>query len=234
MTTVTQMLCGEINLFDTVDGLEVLRPHPLQLAEGRCAHSDLEEWERRTRHLAGMAYLGRGGDVEWPVHLWADGSLHGKEVDPSWPVTEKREDKALAECEHAEHYACAAVKTKSAPGELGPHPEPAVSSRTGGDGGVVPSAVMKLQERAREAGWEVRLQYAKGRAVHGSTGRPLAEKESWALVFHSHPMAGKGAYAVYRGGAWDSVNVAGKLAKGVTPLVEFLENFGSNLGESAL
>jgi hypothetical protein len=90
-----------------------------------------------------------------------------------------------------------------------------------------PSAVLKLAERAREAGWEVRQQYAKGRTMHGSTGRPLAEKESYALVFHSHPMTDFSAYAVYRGGSWDSVNAGGRMLKGVTELEKWLMGAGA-------
>jgi hypothetical protein len=114
------------------------------------------------------------------------------------------------------------VKTKVPAGELGPHPEPVVSSREGRIGGSVPTAVLRLQEKAFEWGWDVRLQYARGRTMHGSTGRPLAEKDSYALIFSGHPMTDAGAYAVYRGGAWDSVNVAGRMVGGVTQLSAWL------------
>jgi hypothetical protein len=212
MGQVTQLLCGEVNLVEQdADGVEVICPHPLQLEPGVCAHSDVNEWARRTEHLADLPYLGRGGDVEWPVHLWMAGSAHGIVVPD-----------ARVAPEHTSHYACRAVTEKKKAGALQPHPEPAVSSREGREG-VYPSAVLKLAERAREAGWEVRQQYARGRGVHGSTGRPLAEKESWALVFHSHSMTALTGYAVYRGGSWDSCVAGGRLVKGVTPLIEWLE-----------
>lgn len=226
MGQVTQLLCGEVNLVEQgADGVEVIRPHPLQLEPGVCAHSDVNEWARRTEHLAGVPYLGRGGDVDWPVHLWMAGSAHGIVV-PDARVVPEGEEKAATpwpECEHASHYACKAVVEKKKPGALGPHPEPAVSSREGREA-QYPSAVLKLAERAREAGWEVRQQYARGRGVHGSTGRPLAEKESYALVLHSHPMTAQTGYAVYRSESWASCVAGGRLVKGVTELVEWLES----------
>jgi hypothetical protein len=228
MGQVTQLLCGEVNLTEQgADGTEVIRPHALQLEPGVCAHTDVREWERRTAHLAGVPYAGRQGDSEWPVHVWVAGSAHGGGNPKYVPeIKVKREDAPLPECEHDSHYACKAVAEKTAPAPLGPHPEPAVSSREGMEGTQYPSAVLKLAERAREAGWEVRRQYARGRTMHGSTGRPLAEKDSYALVFHSHPMTDAGAYAVYRGDAWASVNAGGRVWKGVTLLEQWLLSGG--------
>lgn len=105
------------------------------------------------------------------------------------------------------------------------HPRPSVGSRDTWVG-QYPSAVLKVAQRAREAGWDVRQQYARGCAVHGSTGRPLKEAASYALIFYSHPMTDAGAYAVYRGGTWGSVNIAGRLTGGVTDLLEWLEAGG--------
>lgn len=228
MGQVTQLLCGEVNLTELdADGVEIIRPHHLQVEPGVCAHADVEQWLERTEHLADVPYLGRCGDVEWPVHLWMVGSAHGIVV-PDARVAPEGEEKAATpwpECEHASHYSCRAVAEKKKPGVLGPHPAPAVSSREG-VAGQYPSAVLKLAERAREAGWEVRQQYAKGNGVHGSTGRPLAVKESYALVFHSHPMTAHGAYAVYRGGSWASVNAAGRMLGGVMLLEQWLGSGG--------
>jgi hypothetical protein len=237
MGQVAQQLCGEVNLTEQgPDGTEIVRPHALQIEPGVCAHSDANEWERRTRPMAELPYLGLQGDAEWRVHVWMAGSAHGggnpKYVPPVKgdvlrDLGEEKESKPWPECEHESHYACKPVAEKKAPGVLGPHPAPAVSSREGVQGTQYPSAVLKLAERAREAGWEVRQQYAKGRGVHGSTGRPLAEKESFALVFHSHPMTAAGAYAVYRGGAWASVNAAGRMLGGVTELEQWLMGAGA-------
>lgn len=113
----------------------------------------------------------------------------------------------------------------------GSHPKPAVSSRDGVEG-VYPSAVLKLAERAREASWEVRQQYARGCGVHGSTGRALLEAESFALIFYGHPMTNSGAYAVYRGGSWRSVNIAGMAIGGVSDLLHWLETGGRVNGEA--
>ena len=104
----------------------------------------------------------------------------------------------------------------------GSHPAPAVGSRER-VAATYPSPVLKLAERAREAGWRVRMQYARGCSVHGATGQPLAEKESFALVFYGHEKTGEGAYAVYRGGVWDSVNIGGRILGGVTDLLHWLE-----------
>ena len=230
MGQLTQMLCGEVNLVqEGADGAEEVRPHPLQVAPGVCAHDDPAEWAARTAHLVGMGYAGsRTGEGGWTVHLWLAGSAHDIVVRGVRAAGEGEESSAAPwdPCKHPGHYACKPPAERSAPGALGPHPAPTVSSREGRDAVLCPAAVLKLAERAREAGWEVRLQYAKGRGVHGSTGRPLAEKESFALVFHSHPMTALGAYAVYRGGSWDSCSAGGKLVKGVTPLVAWLEQAG--------
>lgn len=101
------------------------------------------------------------------------------------------------------------------------HPAPTVSSRDG-VAGVYPPAVLKMAERAREAGWDVRQQYARGCSMHGSTGRPLAEADSYALIFFGHPLTDAGAYAVYRGGGWKSINIAGRALGSVTDLAQWL------------
>lgn len=108
---------------------------------------------------------------------------------------------------------------------LAEHPAPSVSSRDG-VAAVYPSAVLKVAQRAREAGWEVRQQYSRGCGVHGSTGRPLAEADWYGLIFYGHPMTDARAHAVYSGGSWKSVNIAGKTLGGVTDLVYWLESGG--------
>lgn len=110
--------------------------------------------------------------------------------------------------------------------ERSEHPAPSVSSRER-MAGTYPSAVLKVAERAREAGWEVRQQYARGCPVHGSTGRPLAEADSFALVFYGHPMTDAGAYAVYRGDSWKSINIAGMALGSVTDLAYWLSVGGA-------
>lgn len=108
----------------------------------------------------------------------------------------------------------------------GAHPAPSVSSRAHW-GAEYPSAVLKLAERAREALWEVRQQYARGCGVHGGTGRPLAEADSFALVFYGHPLTDAGAYAVYSGGSWKSINIAGRALGTVTDLDHWLSVGGA-------
>jgi hypothetical protein len=107
-------------------------------------------------------------------------------------------------------------------------PAPAVTSRDIPPVPVTyPSAVLKLAERAREAGWEVHQQYARGCGTHGATGRPLAERDTFALIFHSHPMTERRAYAVRTADTWKSVCVYGPdlppvLELGVTELEMWL------------
>jgi hypothetical protein len=117
------------------------------------------------------------------------------------------------------------ARPAAVPVGLSEHPAPSVSSRDG-VGTQYPSAVLKVAERARGAGWKVRPQYARGCGVHGSTGRPLAEADRYALVFHSHPMTDAGAYAVHSGGSWKSVNIAGRALGTITDLEYWLSVCG--------
>ena len=91
--------------------------------------------------------------------------------------------------------------------EREPYPAPLINSR--GPMALtfpLPAPVLKLAEFAREAGWDVRMQYAQGYPPHGSTGRPGALKDSIAVIFGNHPLTDRQAYACYEktasGGAW--------------------------------
>lgn len=106
--------------------------------------------------------------------------------------------------------------------------------------GVVPAPVMTLAEYAREASWEVWLQYSRGRFPHGTTGRPGAEKHVIGMRFGAHPMTGRQAYAVYScavsGGAWTwgSIAVWGPdlppyLGCGVTELRAYLGEYAAGV-----
>jgi hypothetical protein len=95
--------------------------------------------------------------------------------------------------------------------EREPLPVPEVSSRDAVPPPFdVPGAVLKLAEAAREANWEVAIDYSRGRMLHGSTGRPLAVSHLLAVRLSGHP-SGRRAVAVYRqaasGGAWTWTSV---------------------------
>ncbi len=88
---------------------------------------------------------------------------------------------------------------------LDPHPAPEVSSRDEEPGGALyPSAVLKMAQRAREAGWDVVQQYARGAFPHATTGRPTAVRDSYALRMR-HLSTGALAVMVYRDKGWSSV-----------------------------
>jgi hypothetical protein len=79
--------------------------------------------------------------------------------------------------------------------------------------------VSELINLLRERGWQLRWQHSRG-GVMGGAGKQLAPAEMWSVRFRRGAWQG---YAVRRGGAWDSVCVAGEalppfLALGVTDL----------------
>lgn len=121
--------------------------------------------------------------------------------------------------------------------EREPYPAPLINSR--GPMALtfpLPAPVLKLAEFAREAGWDVRMQYAQGYPPHGSTGRPGALKDSIAVIFGGHPLqpfrAGYACYEKTASGsdwAWDGIVIQGAdlpsfSGCGVTELKEFLAN----------
>lgn len=89
--------------------------------------------------------------------------------------------------------------------EREPYPAPMVTSRQE-SAFLAPAPALKLAEFAREAGWDVRMQYAQGYPPHGSTGRPGALRDSIAVIFGNHPLTDRQAYACYEkpasGSAW--------------------------------
>jgi len=89
--------------------------------------------------------------------------------------------------------------------ERAAHPAPIVSSRDRLMPEKVPAPVTSLAEYAREKGWDVLTQYAKGQSVHGTTGKPTALVESFAVRMF---LGDRAANAVYVGGSswtWKSV-----------------------------
>lgn len=95
-----------------------------------------------------------------------------------------------------------------------PYPAPVVTSRQE-SAFLAPAPVLKLAEFAREAGWDVRTQYAQGYPPHGSTGRPGALRDSIAVCFGNHPLTDRQAYACYEkaasgsGWAWNGIMIRG-------------------------
>lgn len=107
---------------------------------------------------------------------------------------------------------------------LEPHPAPEVSSREGRVPAAWPGPVFKLAQEAREWGWEVSQQWSRGHGVHGSTGRPTALKDRYALRFGLHPLTDARAYAVHAGGAWESCRLSDPMVGlSVTELRHWLE-----------
>lgn len=86
--------------------------------------------------------------------------------------------------------------------EKAPYPPPTVTSRQRLSP-EPPKAFQTLHGDMEAAGWRTLVQYAHGRMPHSTLGTPLGAKESWALRLE-HP-DGRGACAVYRGGAWGSL-----------------------------
>lgn len=97
---------------------------------------------------------------------------------------------------------------RARPQERVTHPEPEVRGAWGVEmPELAPEPVLRLAELAREAGWEVRVSYARGRGVHGTTGRPTALQHNIGVAFGQHPMTDAHAVATYvrpaaGAGAW--------------------------------
>ncbi len=87
-------------------------------------------------------------------------------------------------------------------------PAPEWTSRDGVEV-PAPGSVNVLAARARDRGWDVRVQCARGSRPHGVTGRPLAVKTTWALVA-SIDGGRHAAYAVRDDQSWTSVMLWGR------------------------
>lgn len=117
-----------------------------------------------------------------------------------------------------------------------PHPAPEVTSRhPWPDGFEIPAAVRWLRRDAEECGWYVRLQYARGMAVHVKSGKPTSLVQSVAMRFARFD--GRGAVAVYqspvarRSWTWVMVHVFSPdvqpfAGMNISDLREYLENEG--------
>lgn len=99
--------------------------------------------------------------------------------------------------------------------EREPYPAPGVTSREEHDF-LMPNAVLKLAEMAREAGWEVHTQHSRGRMPHSVTGEPGALYDFVGMRFSDHPMNDRRAFAVIRRPAsgtgvwtWDNTMIWG-------------------------
>src|SRR5688572_22408840 len=122
-----------------------------------------------------------------------------------------------------------ATRVQREAGERSQHPAPELITEWGDAAGhvLIPTAVLKLSEQAREAGWEVRVRYARG-----TLAKTLVH--SLAVSFADHPLGVGSAVAVYAkavngAGAWSwrSVWLWGPQLKhfgaaGVTELREWL------------
>lgn len=87
--------------------------------------------------------------------------------------------------------------------ELPEHPAPEVTSRDPMPESVkIPSAVLKMRDWIAARGWEAGITYAKGNPIHGTTGKPLAVKESFAV---RAAFGGFRVVAVHMGGSWGSM-----------------------------
>lgn len=216
----------------------------MALDSGGCVHQDAQLWQMVLDSTVphGMRYVGTEGDPEWPVHMWQTGSRHDggnpeQPVIPVKPVAETKDDrtaKRTQEVWRGDGRGAVPVAYRRIWPELleqlPAHPAPAVTSRQPEpEGARYPSAVLKLAERAREAGWQVLQQYARGNGVHGGHGRATAVRDSYALRFGGHPLTHRQAYAVYHGAAWKSIALRGPdlppfTGASVTDLAEFLEH----------
>jgi len=112
---------------------------------------------------------------------------------------------ALAVEEHVRDALCQECRGGSVVGELGAyapvvgyprgerpargeeramHPAPAMRSHLCPMfGHVLPVVVERIAGTARGAGWRVSVSHARGRGIHGSTGRPTGMRESWVVRF---------------------------------------------------
>lgn len=94
-------------------------------------------------------------------------------------------------------------------GDAEAFPAPLISSRDGADPQGWPAPVMALERLARSLGWRTVRAYARGRFPHGTTGAPLAERETFSVRFARDAWQG---YAIYAGGpssGWKSIFVTG-------------------------
>jgi hypothetical protein len=91
------------------------------------------------------------------------------------------------------------------------YPLPSVSSRDGVEPAGWPGPVTALMRDATKQGWDVVvMSYARGCMPHATTGRPGAERESYSVRFCRGGVAGWQGYAIYAGGAWQSIMVTGR------------------------
>lgn len=113
------------------------------------------------------------------------------------------------------------------------HPAPEVPARRleAAEIDSAPSAVRTLAGALEGAGWAWSVQHARGAGQHSTTGRPLAVKDRWAVVFRQGDWAGYAVYAGGQGGGWESISVRGvalapKLTLGRTDLGVWLAGPG--------
>jgi hypothetical protein len=120
------------------------------------------------------------------------------------------------------------------------HPTPGHTSRQPLPPGLMlPASVLKLAEHAREAGWaHVQVTYSRGHGVHGSTGKPTAERHVIAVHVGDHMLSARSAVAVYESPvrseswSWSSMWVWGPdLMFFPVPLLEEMRYFLSAGGQ---
>jgi hypothetical protein len=198
MAEMVQMLCGTVNVWDEDrDGIKTLRPHELQLSEGVCACGDPEAWARLTASMP-PHYGGLLGDADWPVHTWW--TSMPEKTPPSGPADVKaiKAEKAAGPCGNPECPECGHLVVPAV--EESGHPAPVVTALDPIPAGKkTPAVVTALKEQAEALGWSVNLTYARGRGIHGTTGKPTKEVDSWALRCWQGE---RRAVAVYSGESW--------------------------------
>lgn len=86
------------------------------------------------------------------------------------------------------------------------YPAPEVTSRDEWDGEGTPTAVTRQAEKARKAGWRVRVQRSRGQLPNSATGHPGAVKTLYAVIVTKN---GASAYAIHDGTKWNSVTTWG-------------------------
>lgn len=92
-----------------------------------------------------------------------------------------------------------------------PFPPSEITSRDPwGEEDPAPAVVATLAQKARKAGWSVRVQRSRGCFPHGSTGAPSAPRTLHGMTFRKGEGAeSASAYAIRDGDTWSSVMLWG-------------------------
>lgn len=93
-----------------------------------------------------------------------------------------------------------------------------------------PGSVNELAARARELGWDVRVQSSRGSRPHTVSGKPLTVKTCWGVVL-TFGGGRRAAYAVRDASTWTSVMIWGDAfpffpLASITDLRDYIERRG--------